>query len=99
MSFSEFSMPSIIWHKVRGVVMTVAMKTISVGIDKSDTNNPPNIYAYMGYMFCSVTCLFGPWISFKDYISIRHVTNQVCTIIITCYTFITNGIKTQHFLI
>ena len=75
------------------------MKTISVGIDKSDTNNPPNIYAYMGYMFCSVTCLFGPWISFKDYISIRHVTNQVCTIIITCYTFITNGIKTQHFLI
>ncbi|KAK9298205.1 hypothetical protein QLX08_008367 [Tetragonisca angustula] len=75
-TYCEFSMPSIIWHKVRGVVMTVAMKTISVGIDKSDTNNPPNIYAYMGYMFCSVTCLFGPWISYKDYISIRHVTNQ-----------------------
>ncbi|XP_043511442.1 protein-serine O-palmitoleoyltransferase porcupine [Frieseomelitta varia] len=75
-TYCEFSMPSIIWHKVRGVVMTVAMKTISVGIDKSDINDLPNIYAYMGYMFCSVTCLFGPWISFKDYISIRHVANQ-----------------------
>lgn len=58
--------------------MTMAMKTISIAIDRSDTNDLPNIFAYMGYMFCSVTCLFGPWISFKDYISIRYTTHQVC---------------------
>ncbi|CAK9799608.1 Protein-serine O-palmitoleoyltransferase porcupine [Anthophora plagiata] len=74
--FSEFSMPPIIWHKVRSVVMTMAMKTISVAIDKIDTNDLPNIYTYMGYTFCSVTCLFGPWMSFKDYISIRYTSNQ-----------------------
>lgn len=62
--------------------MTMAMKTISIAIDRSDTNDLPNIFAYMGYMFCSVTCLFGPWISFKDYISIRYTTHQVCTIVI-----------------
>lgn len=81
-------MPPIIWHKIRSVVMTMAMKTISIAIEKIDTNNLPNIYAYMGYMFCSVTCLFGPWISFKDYISIRYITNQVYIIIIMYYKFI-----------
>ena len=80
-------MPPIIWHKIRSVVMTMAMKTISIAIEKIDTNNSPNIYAYMGYMFCSVTCLFGPWISFKDYISIRYITNQVY-IIIYIYIYI-----------
>ncbi|XP_043803579.1 protein-serine O-palmitoleoyltransferase porcupine isoform X2 [Apis laboriosa] len=75
-TYCEFTMPPIIWHKIRSVVMTMAMKTISIAIEKIDTNNSPNIYAYMGYMFCSVTCLFGPWISFKDYISIRYITNQ-----------------------
>ncbi|CAK9799610.1 Protein-serine O-palmitoleoyltransferase porcupine [Anthophora plagiata] len=75
-TYCEFSMPPIIWHKVRSVVMTMAMKTISVAIDKIDTNDLPNIYTYMGYTFCSVTCLFGPWMSFKDYISIRYTSNQ-----------------------
>ncbi|CAK9831201.1 Protein-serine O-palmitoleoyltransferase porcupine [Anthophora retusa] len=75
-AYCEFSMPPIIWHKVRSVVMTMAMKTISVAIDKIDTNDLPDIYTYMGYTFCSVTCLFGPWMSFKDYISIRYTSNQ-----------------------
>ncbi|XP_033362121.1 protein-serine O-palmitoleoyltransferase porcupine [Bombus vosnesenskii] len=75
-TYCEFTMSSIVWHKIRSVVMTMAMKTISIAIDRSDTNDLPNIFAYMGYMFCSVTCLFGPWISFKDYISIRYTTHQ-----------------------
>ncbi|XP_003707913.2 protein-serine O-palmitoleoyltransferase por [Megachile rotundata] len=75
-AYCEFSMPPITWHKIRSVVMTMAMKTISVAIDKIDSNDLPNIYTYMGYTFCGVTCLFGPWISFKDYMSVRYVNSQ-----------------------
>lgn len=66
-------MSPIIWHKVRSVVMTMAMKTISIAIDKVDSIDLPNVYSYMGYTFCGATCLFGPWISFKDYVSLRCV--------------------------
>lgn len=70
-------MPPIVWHKIRSVVLNMAMKTISVAIDKIDSNDLPNIFSYMGYTFCGVTCLFGPWISFKDYISVRYLNNKV----------------------
>ncbi|XP_053992083.1 protein-serine O-palmitoleoyltransferase porcupine isoform X2 [Hylaeus volcanicus] len=75
-AYCEFSMPPIVWHKIRSVVLTMAMKTISIAIDKIDSNDLPDIFTYMGYTFCGVTCLFGPWISFKDYISIRYLHNQ-----------------------
>ncbi|XP_054006875.1 protein-serine O-palmitoleoyltransferase porcupine [Hylaeus anthracinus] len=75
-AYCEFSMPPIVWHKIRSVVLTMAMKTISIAIDKIDSNDLPDILTYMGYTFCGVTCLFGPWISFKDYISIRYLHNQ-----------------------
>lgn len=70
-------MQPVIWHKVRSVIMTVAMKVISIAIDTSDSNNLPDIYSYMSYMFCGVTCIFGPWISFKDYVSLRTSNSQV----------------------
>ncbi|XP_076244843.1 protein-serine O-palmitoleoyltransferase por [Calliopsis andreniformis] len=75
-AYCELSMSPVIWHKIRSVVMTMAMKTISVAIDKVDSNDLPDVYSYMGYTFCGVTCLFGPWMSFKDYISIRNTNNQ-----------------------
>ncbi|XP_078048475.1 protein-serine O-palmitoleoyltransferase por isoform X1 [Augochlora pura] len=74
--YCEFSMPPVTWHKIRSVVMTMAMKTISVAIDKVDSNDLPDIYSYMGYAFCGVTCVFGPWTSFKDYISLRYINHQ-----------------------
>lgn len=67
-------MQSIIWHKVRSVIMIMVMKAISVAIDRSDSNNLPDIYSYMGYMLCGVTCLFGPWVSFNDYL-LLHCSN------------------------
>lgn len=78
-------MPPVIWHKVRSVVMTMAMKTISVAIDRVNSNDLPNIYSYMGYTFCGVTCLFGPWTSFKDYTSIRYINNQVYIYFVTSH--------------
>ncbi|XP_029172550.1 protein-serine O-palmitoleoyltransferase porcupine [Nylanderia fulva] len=67
-AYCEFFMQSITWHRVRSVIMTMVMKAISVAIDKDDLKNLPDIYSYMGYMFCGVTCLFGPWVSFNDYL-------------------------------
>lgn len=70
-------MQPVIWHKIRSVIMTMVMKAISIAIDTSDSNNLPDIYSFMGYMFCGVTCLFGPWVSFRDYLSLRYSNNQV----------------------
>lgn len=78
--FSEFTMPPVVWHKVRSVVMTMAMKTISTAIDKTNRNDLPTVYTYMGYTFCGATCLFGPWMSLKDYLSIRYINNKVKSI-------------------
>lgn len=73
-------MEPVVWHKVRSVIMTMVMKVISVAIDTQETKNLPDMYSYVGYMFCGVTCLFGPWISLKDYISIRSppLHSEVC---------------------
>ncbi|EZA55010.1 hypothetical protein DMN91_009151 [Ooceraea biroi] len=75
-AYCEFSMQPVVWHKVRSMVMTMAMKVISVAIDTNGSDDLPDIYSYMGYMFCGVTCLFGPWVSFKDYLSLRCCNNQ-----------------------
>lgn len=83
-------MQSIIWHKVRSVIMIMMMKGISVAIDRSDLNNLPDIYSYTGYMFCGITCLFGPWVSFKDYLLLRCSSNiQVHKFYYTIYKNIT----------
>ncbi|KAG7201962.1 hypothetical protein KM043_004665 [Ampulex compressa] len=74
--YCEVSMQPVVWHKIRGLVMTMAMKTISVAIDVVDQKVFPDVYSYMGYSFCGVTCLFGPWTPFKDYISIRQLNSQ-----------------------
>ncbi|XP_032678730.1 protein-serine O-palmitoleoyltransferase porcupine [Odontomachus brunneus] len=89
-AYCEFSMQSVIWHKVRSVIMTMAMKVISIAIDTSDSNDLPDIYSYTSYVFCGVTCLFGPWISFRDYISLRTSNSQtkLCIIYGIGYIFL-----------
>ncbi|XP_071571994.1 protein-serine O-palmitoleoyltransferase porcupine isoform X2 [Temnothorax nylanderi] len=74
--FHILSVIIVIWHKIRSVIMTMVMKAISIAIDTSDSNNLPDVYSFMGYMFCGVTCLFGPWVSFKDYLSLRCSNNH-----------------------
>ncbi|XP_011692499.1 PREDICTED: probable protein-cysteine N-palmitoyltransferase porcupine [Wasmannia auropunctata] len=75
-AYCELSMQPVIWHRIRSVVMTMVMKAISVAIDTSNSNDLPDVYSFMGYMFCGVTCLFGPWVSFRDYLSLRYSSNQ-----------------------
>ncbi|XP_063993320.1 protein-serine O-palmitoleoyltransferase porcupine [Diachasmimorpha longicaudata] len=68
--YCEYTMDPSAWHKVRSVMMIAAMKAVSVSLDKTNNNDFPNSYQYPGYLFGAATCLFGPWISFKDYIGL-----------------------------
>lgn len=69
----ELFLPSRIeWHKIRGAQMLVAMKVISVAFDTDfgALQCLPSLAEYAGYIFCVGTCVFGPWVSYRDYMSI-----------------------------
>ncbi|XP_014604023.1 PREDICTED: protein-serine O-palmitoleoyltransferase porcupine [Polistes canadensis] len=72
----EFYMKPIIWHKVRSIIMTMAMRTISVAADSIESNDIPDFYSYMGYMFCAATSYLGPWVPLKDYLALRRPNQQ-----------------------
>lgn len=76
--FCEFSMSAATWHKIRGVMMIIVMKIVSVTLDSFDPTQRPliNIYSYLGYIFCPATCFFGPWVAFKDYLSVSTTTKK-----------------------
>ncbi|KAK0161984.1 hypothetical protein PV327_008374 [Microctonus hyperodae] len=72
--YCEYTMEPVAWHKIRSVIMIAAMKAVSVSLDKSD--DLPDVWQYIGYMFSPVTCLFGPWIPFSNYISVEQNNNR-----------------------
>lgn len=78
-SFSELFMKPKEWHKIRGVVMIAVMKASSVAVDKAEVDNSIDFYEYIGYMFNSITAIFGPWTSFENYANLYKKTTWVCT--------------------
>lgn len=60
------------WHKIRGAQMILAMKVISLSFDSDigTIQDVPSPLAFSGYVFNVGTCVFGPWVSYKDYIAI-----------------------------
>lgn len=60
------------WHKIRGAQMILAMKVISVSFDSDigTIQNVPSPVDFAGYIFNVGTCVFGPWVPYRDYISI-----------------------------
>ncbi|CAH1103396.1 unnamed protein product [Psylliodes chrysocephalus] len=64
-----FLMKTETWMEIRGLVMIFSMKLISLAddIDK-DAIDFPNYFQYFGYIFSGANVMFGPWISFQDYI-------------------------------
>ncbi|CAG9760172.1 unnamed protein product [Ceutorhynchus assimilis] len=52
--------------EIRGVMMVFSMKFISLVADLP-APNLPSFPEYFGYVFCSGNILFGPWISFEQY--------------------------------
>lgn len=61
-------------------MMVASMKAISVAIDAVELETPVNFLEYTGYMLCSATSLFGPWISFESYNNLYKKTTWVCSI-------------------
>lgn len=59
------------WHKIRGAQMILAMKVISLSFDSDigTIQTVPSPLAFAGYVFNVGTCVFGPWVSYKDYIA------------------------------
>lgn len=60
------------WHKIRGAQMILAMKVISLSFDSDigTIQNVPPPLDYAGYVFNVGTCVFGPWVSYRDYLAI-----------------------------
>ena len=60
------------WHKIRGAQMLVAMKVISIAFDADfgALQCLPSPAEFTGYVLCVGTCVFGPWVPYRDYISI-----------------------------
>lgn len=58
----------VLWQKVRGSQMIVAMKLISVAldVDRGSYRLPP-LSKMLGYSLHVGTCVFGPWTSFPEY--------------------------------
>lgn len=62
------------WHKIRGAQMLVAMKVISVAFDADfgALQSLPSPAEYIGYVLCVGTCVFGPWVPYRDYLAIYN---------------------------
>ncbi|XP_060515808.1 protein-serine O-palmitoleoyltransferase porcupine [Cylas formicarius] len=73
-----------VWLSIRGVVMILTMKLISLANDvKTELFSIPSITEYFGYMFCGGNLLFGPWIKYKEYILLNqcHTVKSVWWIV------------------
>ncbi|XP_064220439.1 protein-serine O-palmitoleoyltransferase porcupine isoform X3 [Aotus nancymaae] len=61
---------TVTWHKMRGAQMIVAMKAVSLGfdLDRGEVGAVPSPVEFMGYLYFVGTIVFGPWISFHNYL-------------------------------
>ncbi|CAB3369501.1 Hypothetical predicted protein [Cloeon dipterum] len=60
------------WHKIRGAHMIVVMKVISLAFDMEmgTQRTLPSPVEFAGYIFSVGTCIFGPWVPFRDYLAV-----------------------------
>jgi len=57
------------WHSVRGALMIILMKIVSVGYDLDSLilTSFPNPLELIGYVLCPGTTIFGPWVTLLNY--------------------------------
>ncbi|KAK6177121.1 hypothetical protein SNE40_015288 [Patella caerulea] len=69
-----------IWHSMRGAQMILSMKLISLGFDWSSgaIERLPSILEFSGYCLHVGSVIFGPWFSYKDYISGLQENKPLC---------------------
>uniref|UniRef100_A0A8D8AAM3 Protein-serine O-palmitoleoyltransferase porcupine n=1 Tax=Culex pipiens TaxID=7175 RepID=A0A8D8AAM3_CULPI len=62
------------WHHARGVLMIAVMKAISLAFDtRADARlkDAFSILSFLGYICCPANCIFGPWTSFGEYLTVQ----------------------------
>ena len=55
----------------QGSVMVVAMKLISIGFDHQ--HDVKDVFGFYGYLFNPASVIFGPFVSYEDYLQLFHV--------------------------
>ena len=62
------------WNKIKGSVMIIMMKLISVVFDMENglTHVPSGLLELFGYLFNPASVIFGPFITYKDYMMLFH---------------------------
>lgn len=58
-----------LWHQLRGCLMIIVMKIISLAfdIDATKTKELPGVIPFMGYLLCPASVILGPWHAFNEY--------------------------------
>lgn len=58
-----------LWHQLRGCLMIIVMKIISLAfdIDATKTKELPGVIQFMGYLLCPASVILGPWHSYNEY--------------------------------
>ncbi|GAB6029143.1 hypothetical protein CHUAL_004920 [Chamberlinius hualienensis] len=66
-----------LWHTVRGANMIIVMKVVSVAFDldhQSKSTMPP-LLQFISFCFSPSTIIFGPWISYSDFLKMMTQKN------------------------
>ncbi|XP_062502747.1 protein-serine O-palmitoleoyltransferase porcupine-like [Corticium candelabrum] len=60
------------WHQIRGSIMIVAMKTISIGFDLDECrlNEIPGIVAFSGFVLSPANSVFGPFVQYRMHLNL-----------------------------
>lgn len=84
------------WHRIRGSQMILAMKIISLGFDVDSSIKFPSLIECFGYYFCVGSVIFGPWVSYINYMKLlqeRSMNKQYVFNLMKClilsYLFLT----------
>ncbi|XP_065058224.1 protein-serine O-palmitoleoyltransferase porcupine-like [Rhopilema esculentum] len=71
LSCEKFFVGEMEWNKIRGSVMIVAMKLISIGYGKKNSELLSlNAASYYGYVLNPASIIFGPFVTFSEYMQL-----------------------------
>ena len=69
-----------LWFSIRGTEMILIMKLVSLVFDLDNeiklNSKEFNLVNYLNYLSSFCTVIFGPWISFYDYVNYLSCRNK-----------------------
>lgn len=92
------------WNRVRGSVMVVAMKLISIGFDHE--HDSKDVFGFYGYLLNPASVIFGPFISYEDYLQLLHgnplslfwIGNVIRTLILSAFCLLWSTCGTTYII-